>query len=253
MWNPNQYEKFKSARSAPFYDLLKMVNVRPNLKVVDLGCGTGELTRALADYLPDSDVLGMDNSPEMLAKSAPFARPGLRFEQGNIEDLDGEWDLIFSNAALQWVIIDHHELMACLMEMVRPGGQLVVQMPSNHGHLTHTALREIALTSPFDTYFRGETRRSPVLGIEDYAEILYQNGGQEIVVYEKIYPQMMENAAGLMEWTKGTAMIPYMDKLPEPLRGDFQAAYLAKLTERYGAGEVFYAFRRTLFAATHGV
>src|SRR5687768_16164416 len=101
-WDPNQYHKFQAERSAPFFDLLTLVEVRPNLKVVDLGCGTGELTQKLADALPDSDVTGIDSSLQMLEKAASLSRSGLHFEQGDQSQLTGEWDLIFSNAALQW-------------------------------------------------------------------------------------------------------------------------------------------------------
>lgn len=70
-WNPDRYHQFQKERSAPFEDALALVTVRAGLRVVDLGCGTGELTRRLADALPDCDALGLDSSAEMLAKAAP--------------------------------------------------------------------------------------------------------------------------------------------------------------------------------------
>ncbi len=82
-WNPDRYHQFEAERSAPFNDLLKLVNIRPNLHAVDLGCGTGELTRRLADALPNSNVLGLDLSAEMLTKAKPHVRDGLRFELGD--------------------------------------------------------------------------------------------------------------------------------------------------------------------------
>src|SRR5512133_4159311 len=82
-WDLKQYHKFQAERAAPFFDLLALVQIRPNLKVVDLGCGTGELTRQLADALPNSDVTGLDSSPQMLEKSASFSSLGLRFERGD--------------------------------------------------------------------------------------------------------------------------------------------------------------------------
>src|SRR5512137_210859 len=109
-WNPDQYHKFQAERSAPFDDLLKLVAVRPGLRAVDLGCGTGELTRRLADALPGSRVLGLDSSAQMLSRAGAYARPGLSFEVGDQVTLQGEWDLIFSNAALQWSD-DHHQLV----------------------------------------------------------------------------------------------------------------------------------------------
>ena len=101
-WNPDRYHQFQAERSAPFDDLLKLINIRPNLRVADLGCGTGELTYRLAEALPKSDVLGLDLSAEMLEKAKPFAHARLRFEQGDQAALTGQWDLIFSNAALHW-------------------------------------------------------------------------------------------------------------------------------------------------------
>ena len=83
-WNPAQYHKFQSERSAPFFDLLNLVEIRPQLKVIDLGCGTGELTRILADALPESTVTGLDSSLQMLDKAASHASKNLRFEQGDL-------------------------------------------------------------------------------------------------------------------------------------------------------------------------
>src|SRR5438046_7192076 len=102
-WNPDTYQKFQSERAAPFEDLVALIKIREGLQVVDLGCGTGELTRKLADRLPASDVTGIDNSPEMLAKANEHSRPGLCFEQGDIETVSGDWNLIFSHAAIHWV------------------------------------------------------------------------------------------------------------------------------------------------------
>src|SRR5918911_2009436 len=96
-WDPDRYHKFTTERFQPFEDLVRLVDIRPGLRVIDLGCGTGELTERLADMLPESDVLGIDTSPEMLDKAKPRSRPGLRFDLGAIEEVSGSWDLIFSN------------------------------------------------------------------------------------------------------------------------------------------------------------
>ena len=110
-WNPAQYERFRDERSRPFFDLLDLVQPRPEMRVVDLGCGTGELTRELHRRLSARETIGIDNSPAMLAKSAAFAGDGLRFEQKDIGTFasEADFDLVFSNAALQWVP-DHEPL-----------------------------------------------------------------------------------------------------------------------------------------------
>src|SRR5512132_1591501 len=189
-WDPNQYHKFQEQRSAPFYDLLALVEKRPNLKVVDLGCGTGELTRQLADSLPNSNVTGLDSSSQMLEKAAAYASPNLHFQQGDQSQLTGEWDLIFSNAALHWSE-NHAELIPNLYRRLAPGGQIAVQVPSNHNHISHQIYRETASEEPFKSILKGFQRYAPVLSIDEYARLLFACGAEEIVVFEKVYAHVL--------------------------------------------------------------
>jgi trans-aconitate 2-methyltransferase len=248
-WNPDCYRKFQTERFAPFEDLFRLLNVRDGMKVVDLGCGTGELTRQLADRLPGSDVLGMDKSPEMLSRAQEQARAGLRFELGDIETMSGEWDLVFSHAVIHWVD-NHHSLVPRLLSLVRPGGQLAAQLPSNFSHPTHTLITETAREEPFRTALNGWTRTPPVLSIDAYAELLYAHSATDITVFEKIYPHVLEDADALAEWNRGTALVPYFERLPQELREPFLERYRAKLRQRWTTRPAFYAFRRTLFVAT---
>ncbi|KIO76583.1 trans-aconitate methyltransferase [Pedobacter lusitanus] len=251
-WNPDVYNKFKKERFGPFYDLLELIKIRPDLTVVDLGCGTGELTRKLADALPGSAVLGVDSSQEMLNEAAAFQNGQLDFKKRTIEEQleSGEkWDLIFSNAAVQW-IGDHQTLYPKIISCLKPGGQLVIQVPSNHRHFTHTALIDIASTPPFAKALNGFTRVSPVLDIQDYGKIFFQHGGTEITVYEKIYPHILKDADALFDWVSGTAMIPYVEKLPEDIKQDFIREYKGRLNNEFKESPVFYPFKRTLMAAS---
>jgi trans-aconitate 2-methyltransferase len=248
-WNPDLYHKFQTQRFAPFDDLIKLVKVREGLRVVDLGCGTGELTARLADALPGSDMVGIDNSHDMLSRAKGYARPGLRFESGSIEGITGEWDLIFSNAALQWVE-DHRSLVPGLLKMVRPGGQLVVQVPSNFRHITQKLVQELAGEEPFRDALDGWSRTSPVLSIDEYAELLYSSGGEDMMVYEKIYPHILEDADALADWTSGTVLVPYFERLSPALKQRFMALYRERLHAHYPSSPVFFGFRRTLFAAS---
>jgi trans-aconitate 2-methyltransferase len=246
-WNPDRYNKFQNERSAPFEDLLQMLNRRPGLKVIDLGCGTGELTRRLADALPESDVLGLDQSPEMLARAQTQLRPGLRFERGDLAALEGTWDLIFSNAALQWSE-DHQKLIPHLFSCLNPGGQMLVQVPSNHGGPAHLIIREVAGRGPFSSALNGWTRKSPVLNLEEYAGMLYRQGAIEIKVLAKIYPHLLANADAIIEWISGTALVPYFERLPDSLHEAFTEAIQEELHTGYPHEPVFYPFKRTLFS-----
>jgi trans-aconitate 2-methyltransferase len=247
-WNPDLYHKFQSERQAPFYDLLALVTVREGLRVVDLGCGTGELTAQLAEALPESEVLGIDNSPQMLERAQAYARPKLRFELASIEDLGGEWDLIFANAALHWVD-DQKACTGGLMGMLRPGGQIAVQVPSNSGHPAQSIVRDLAGEEPFRAALGGFVRHSPVLSISEYAELLYAHGGHDLVVYEKVYPQVLESSDAMADFTSGTVLVPYMERLPGDMGEEFKRVYRERLRELYPGSPVFYGFRRTLFAA----
>ena len=248
-WNPDLYHKFQAERSAPFYDLLALVDVRPNLKVIDLGCGTGELTRQLADKLPDSRVTGLDSSPQMLdaARAASFSSSNLVFVQEDQSTLTGEWDLIFSNAALQWSE-NHAELIPYLYRKLAPGGQIAVQVPSNHNHISHQIYRQTADEEMFKFILNGFQRFSPVLKIDDYARIFFNCGAEDIVVFEKIYAHVLEDSDAVVEWISGTALVPYFERL-----GEYKDAFVQSIREKMRVAmpdsPVFYPFRRTLFSA----
>ena len=228
-WDPTQYQKFQAERSAPFFDLLALVEVRPNLKVVDLGCGTGELTRKLAGALPNSDVTGLDNSPQMLDKAAALSTPNLRFEQGDQSQLTGDWDLIFSNAALQWSE-NHAELIPYLYRRLKPGGQIAGQVPSNDNHISHQIYRETASEEMFKFILNGFQRYSPVLTIDDYARILFACGAESIVVFEKIYAHVLEDSDAVVEWISGTALVPYFERL-----GKYREEFVRMIREKMRA------------------
>lgn len=248
-WNPDRYQLFKKERFQPFDDLFRLVKRRDGMSVIDLGCGTGELTKRLADELPASDVTGIDSSAEMLARAEKLTRDGLRFELGSIEMIEGEWDLIFSHAAIQWVD-DHPSLVPRLLRRLRPGGQLAVQLPSNHDHASHTLIKETAQEEPFRQAMGGWTKQTAVLAIADYAQLLYEQGAEEIVVFEKVYPHILESSDALADWTSSTALVPYFERLPEELHAPFMERYRARLRALWPDRPVFYGFKRIIFVAT---
>ena len=248
-WNPEQYHKFQSERSAPFYDLLKLVEIKPQIKGIDLGCGTGELTRVLANTLPHSDVTGLDSSLQMLdsARAASYASSNLRFEQGELSQLTGNWDLIFSNAAIQWCE-DHENLIPDFFSKLNPGGQLCIQLPSNHNHISHLLIRETAKEEPFRKVLNNFERIAPVLTIEQYTRILFEQNATQIIVFEKIYPHVLEDSDAVVEWISGTALVPYFERLGAH-QPEFIEVLRRKMKEALPESPLLYPFRRILFSA----
>jgi trans-aconitate 2-methyltransferase len=168
-WNPDQYAKFQREREQPFADLLALIEPAPRMRAVDLGCGTGTLTRRLHEALHAAATLGIDRSDRMLDVARSDGLPGgLSFQAGTIEDFAGEtaWDLIFSNAAFHWVE-DHDALIRRLHAALTPGGQLAFQIPAMHHATSHALPDQLARQPPFREAFGGWTRPQPVLEPDD--------------------------------------------------------------------------------------
>lgn len=245
-WNPEVYDKFKKERSQPFFDLLSLTERKSGISVIDLGCGTGELTSSLPDFFQNSKIKGIDSSPEMLEKSRQFENPQLHFEKVTIEqqiEKDETYDVIISNAALQWCE-NHQYLFPKIISMINNGGQLAVQMPSNHHFIVHQLLNKISENEMFRSTFNGWKRQYSVLNTEDYAKILVNHHGSSINVFEKVYPHIMENASAVFQWASSTAMIPYSDTLPEDLKEKFRQQYLQELQKVFPESPVFYPFKK---------
>ncbi|WP_419868079.1 methyltransferase domain-containing protein [Chryseobacterium sp. CT-SW4] len=250
-WNPDVYNQFKDERSAPFFDLLQLVELKKGLSVIDLGCGTGELTSKLTDYLEDSKVLGIDSSAEMLDKAEHFKTNRLTFLQRGIEDqlnINDTFDLVISNAALQWCS-NHKELFSRIISILNKGGQLAVQVPSNHYYIVHQLLRDVAGKDPYKKALNGWIRDHNVLTTEEYARVLFENKGTEIQVFEKVYPHILEDAEAIFTWISATTMLPYMEKLPDDLKENFKNDYKKELQTIFPETPVFYPFKRTFISA----
>ena len=247
-WNPQQYEQFKAERSRPFFDLLALVRPHGKKRLVDLGCGTGELTRELHTRLGAEETLGVDSSESMLEKSAAFAGHGLRFERARIEDFAAKapLDLVFSNAALHWVE-GQEELLTRLASMLRPGGELAVHVPANEDQPSHVVAVEVARESPFAEALGGHVRRSSNLALEDYAALLHRIGFGEQIVRMQVYGNALASSEGVVEWVKGSLLTDYERRMPPGLFTRFVARYRERLVATLGGGEYFYPYKRILF------
>lgn len=141
------------------------------------------------------------------------------------------------------------DVFAIVWNHLKVGGQIAIQMPSNHNHPSHRLIRELASKAPFAEALQGWQRISPVLGIEAYADLFYRLGAKQITVLEKIYPHILPTARDLMEWVKGTALLPYLERLSLPLQEEFLRRYRQEITASFPATPVFYGFRRILIHA----
>jgi trans-aconitate 2-methyltransferase len=247
-WNPSQYERFRAERRQPFDDLVALVQVRPRMRVIDLGCGTGDLTAELHDRLAAAETVGLDRSPAMLERSAAHVRAGLRFAAGDVGEIDagGAYDLVFSNATLHW-LPDHPALFARLTRALAPGGQLAVQMPANFDHPAHATAREIAGEEPFVTALAEKARFPEVLAPEAYAVLLDRLGFAEQHVRLQVYAHRLATREEVVEWIRGTGLTAYESELRPELFAEFLARYRERLLPRLEDRRPFlYPFKRIL-------
>ncbi len=247
-WDPSVYERFAAERSRPFEDLLALVQRRPGMRVADLGCGSGALTRRLHDALSAEATLGIDSSAEMLGRSAKHAGNGVAFLRGDLEEFAPErpLDLVFSNAALHWAP-DHPSLFERLSRLLAPGGQLAVQVPDQETHASHATARDVAREEPFASRLPGGARVSPVLVPEAYASLLFRLGFREQTVRLQIYGHPLESREDVVEWVKGTLLTDYKKRLGPELYTSFLARYRERLMERLpDERPFFYPYRRIL-------
>ena len=248
-WVPAQYDRFKAERSQPARDLIALVQPIPGGRAVDLGCGTGELTRQLHRAIEAAETVGVDSSTAMLDQARPHAGDGVRFEHGDIASWTGaDLDVAFANASLQWVP-DHPQLFARLAGALRAGGQLAVQVPANYDHPSHTLAAEVG--ARFDV--APSERTGAVLAPEDYAELLERLGFTEQLVRLQVYGHHLDATSDVIEWIKGTLLTEYRRQLGDDTFSVFvdelRAELLTALGDPEGRAPYFYAFKRILLWA----
>ncbi|WP_242343550.1 methyltransferase domain-containing protein [Anaeromyxobacter terrae] len=249
VWDPDRYARFADERRAPFLDLLALVEPRAGMRVVDLGCGTGELTRLAHERLGARETVGVDASAAMLERAAASAGGGVAFRQGDLAEVDGgPYDLVLSNAALHWVP-DHEALLARLASLLAPGGQLAIQIPANEEHPSHAIARAVARAVAREpdlaALLGGFVRESPVLAPEAYARLLWSLGLPSRRVRVEIYGHALPEPGAVVEWVRGTLLTDYERRLSPEAYARFLERYRARLLATLPDERPFlYTYRR---------
>lgn len=237
-WNPALYLRFADERTRPAAELLARVPLSSAARVIDLGCGPGNSTELLARRFPSASVLGLDHSPAMI-EQARARVPGAAFQQQDMvawaHELPNEIapDLIYSNAALQWVG-DHARLFPRLLARLAPGGVLAVQMPDNLEEPTHRLMREVARLPRFAAHLaNADQARARILSVGEYHDLLTQAGAVAVDLWRTTYHHVMASAEAIVEWLSATGLRPFLSALPEALRADFLDEYGRRIAVAY--------------------
>lgn len=251
-WSAQTYLRFEDERTRPAADLLARVQLEAPRRIVDLGCGPGNSTELLVGRFPDAETMGFDSSPAML-EAARQRLPGLAFEQGDI----AHWsparapDLIFANAALQW-LPDHETLFPTLLRALAPGGALAIQMPDNLDEPSHAAMREVARDGAWAERLAGAAAsRTRILSGEGYFDLLAPHAAA-VDVWRTVYLHPLDGAEAIAAWLTATGLRPFLDPLDAEERERFLGLYLERLRIFYperASGKSLLRFPRVFIVA----
>ena len=235
MWNREQYLKFMTERSKPFFDLLAKIPQRNYRHIVDLGCGPGNLTKVVAEHWPTAQVTGVDNSDEMLANVQMLAMPGrLEFVHGDIATWKPEQpvDLIFSNAVFQW-LPEHEELLPRLAGMLSENGVLAVQMPIHMNTPAQKAILDVTQRDRWRAILAGAGLQPGCVKPAAWYIRQLLDLGFQVEAWETTYMHLLPGNNPVLEWMKGTALRPLLDRLAPEARAEFLNEVGAGLPSAY--------------------
>lgn len=250
-WSAGQYAVFEDERTRPARDLLAGVRLSAVRCALDLGCGPGNSTELLAQRFPQADITGVDSSPDMIAK-ARARLPALRFEVADVRDRARTADLIFANAVLQW-LPGHAELLPALLARLAPGGCLAVQMPDNLHDPAHQLMQRVADGGPWQEKLAAASQaRTPLEPAEWYHRLLRASAAR-VDVWRTTYYHPLPGSNAVVEWFKGTGLLPYLAPLSVTERADYLDRYARAIETAYpedADGTVLLPFPR-LFIVAH--
>ena len=252
-WNARQYLKFQKERTQPALDLAARLEYDSPAKALDIGCGPGNSTAVVKARFPGARVIGVDSSQNMV-ETAQKDHPELEFIQWDITtDLDAlphDFDVVFSNACLQWVP-DHPSLLPRLMGFLKPGGLLAVQIPMNYQEPIHRIIETTVSRSPW-------TEKIPYMRLfytltqEEYFDVLSRTAS-DFTLWQTTYLHRMPSHQAIMDWYSSTGLRPYLNAaVDEAAREEFYQEIFRQVQEAYPVqenGEIMFRFPRFFFIA----
>lgn len=250
-WNPELYLRFNQERTQPAIDLLKRIEMDAPRKILDVGCGPGNSTRALAQRWPAACVLGIDNSVAMIQK-ARADYPHAHWEVMDARHIQSvnEFDIIFSNAVIHWVP-DHEAIFKNLIQALTDKGVLAIQMPLYHEMPVYDLVEELYgkmfPASPFvaDTVFNFHS-------VDYYYDLLSQMPCA-FSLWGTSYMHVMASHQQIVEMIKSTGLKPYLDEIRDDAQKvEFENQVLQRLSEIYKTrrdGRVLFPFKRLFLMA----
>ena len=251
-WDANLYLRFGKERTQAAIDLAARVQLADPRRIIDLGCGPGNSTAVLKARWPGAEITGLDQSEEMLAE-ARRVYPDRQWVQADMATWKAgqPYDLVYSNAAIQWVH-GHLHLIPHLLHQVARGGALAIQTPTHFESPLHLRMRQVALDARWRARMGGAINSVVEERPSFYYDILALRCSR-IDMWETEYLHVMDSAAAILEFIRGTGLRPYLEALGNEPDKELYVQLLAEsIVHDYpqrSDGKVLFPFRRLFFIA----
>jgi trans-aconitate 2-methyltransferase len=252
IWDADLYLKFANERTQPSLDLISRIAIESPCNIIDLGCGPGNSTNMLRQRWPDAHIVGLDSSKEMITSaSAAYPEENWILEDAASWIADASYDIVFSNAALQW-LPDHASLFAHLFEQVAKSGALAVQIPAHYQSPFHQAMLKVADNGTWSD--RMEEARNALTGesASFYYDVLSPLASR-LFIWETEYCHIMDSSQSILNWFKGTGLRPFLEALESDKEKQlFEEMLLDRCMQAYNPqkdGRVLFPFRRLFIIA----
>ena len=248
-WDANQYLKFENQRTLPAIDLANRIKDLAPATVLDIGCGPGNSTNIVKKAFPDADVIGIDSSQDMIEK-AKLNYPDITFKLLDANSLTERYDVIFSNACLQWIPDHAHLIPYLIKDHLNDGGVIAVQIPMNGEEPLFRIIREVAGNAKWGFSEEPHNNARTLQPIEYYS--ILEDCSSSFQIWETVYYHNLPSHKALVEWVNGTRIRPYLAQLDDEMGKRFEDEIVEKAKAAYpvmNSGEVILKFRRFFFVA----
>jgi len=251
-WNPELYLKFDKERTQPSIDLVSRIDFDKPEKIVDIGCGPGNSTQILVLRWPDSQIIGIDNSPAMIEKARKdYPKQEWRILDAGTDAINEKFDIVFSNATIQW-IPDHSKLLKKFHDLLSDKGLVAVQVPMFWEMPLGKAILRITANHRWNTVIKGAIE---VFTIHDYS--FYYDTLSELFnsidIWETDYIHIMDSHLSILEMIRSTGLRPFLDRLEtDSDKKEFENMVLMEIKKDYPLqrnGKVLFPFKRLFFIA----
>ncbi len=251
-WDPDSYLKFQDERTQPSKDLVSRIDIARPASIIDVGCGPGNSTKVLRQRWPHSRIIGLDSSPEMIARAKEtYPRENWLTADAAEWECAERFDVVFSNAALQW-IPNHEFLIRKLWDRVNDGGALAVQVPANTESPLFRAVTTVSRRNEWKDRLSGCGKLFTYHAPEFYYDLLSE-ASKRVSIWQTTYFHVMANHQGLLDWYASTGMRPYLEKLADDgQRLSFREHVLEEIRGRFALRKdrkILFPFRRLFFIA----